>query len=51
MSRIGTQYARRPSRCPCCDEPIKEGDAILYFEAEEEWVHEECCPEGEGAFE
>lgn len=51
MSRLGVQYAHRKTRCPVCDEPIEEGDPIILRENEEEWVHEECCPDGEGAFE
>lgn len=39
---ITETIARHRSRCPECDEPIFEGDFIVYDEDEEAWLHEEC---------
>jgi len=29
--------------CVICEDPIEAGDEIVYDEAKETWVHEECA--------
>lgn len=51
MSRLGVIYATHRTRCAACDETIEPDDPIILWENDGEWVHEDCCPEGEGAME
>lgn len=42
---LPSTLARRASRCPVCAETIEVGDAIVFLEFDQEWVHEECADE------